>query len=72
MSKKNEKKQKTGTINPEMTLPDFLKELAGKILHPYDGETHGCLANHEIAVVISEKPGIFYGVPNWLITWSAA
>ncbi len=61
-----------GKIDPKKNLPAFLAELAGKILHHYDGETHGCLAPHEVAVTIEENPRLFYGVPKWLIIWEAA
>lgn len=72
MSNHQENTAKVGKIDPEKNLPDFLTELAGKILHVYDGETHGCLSPNEIAIAIQEKPGIFYGVPFWLIIWGAA
>jgi len=72
MSKNNETPSKTGTIDPKKTLPDFLTVLANQILHPYKGETHGCVANHEIAVAIEKEPNLFYGVPKCLVIWSEA
>ncbi len=69
MSKNNESTPTTGKIDPQKKLPEFLSILSDQTLHPYDGETHGCIANHEVAVAINAKPGLFYGIPKWLVIW---
>ena len=59
----------TGQIDPKGTLPNFLETLSGQVLQPYLGLTHGCVAGHEVAVIIQGLPDKFYGVNKNLIVW---
>jgi len=69
MNQNKEKKPITGGIDPLKKLPDFLETLAGKILQPYSGQTHGCIADSEVAVTIKGEPDMFYGVNKSLVLW---